>query len=204
MHRRYAANTRLGHLKLQDYGYGSLTCFKRLRSEIHSIPLITRPLGPAKTHVLSVPPPIRSNLLWENQFCHQILPPLKQYRALSGRVISGIECTVQEYLVTRCNMDLVWWISYDDKCTYLIHIFQCERALVEGVRTGEAVRVRIRSTQTSSESSYGTSTKPSFCFTLSSPDLSQRSKLLPLVEWYINSVTVLMRIRVGLHKFPAD
>ena len=23
---------------------------------------------------------------------HQILPPLKQYRALSGRVISGIEC----------------------------------------------------------------------------------------------------------------
>ena len=24
--------------------------------------------------VLSVPPPIRSNLLWENQFCHQILP----------------------------------------------------------------------------------------------------------------------------------
>merc|ERR1711978_411851 len=61
---------------------------------IHSIPLITRPLGPAKTHLLSVPPPIRSNLLSENQFCHQILPPLKQYRALSGRVISGIECII--------------------------------------------------------------------------------------------------------------
>ena len=30
---------------------------------LHSIPLITRPLGPAKTHVLTVPPPIRSNLL---------------------------------------------------------------------------------------------------------------------------------------------
>ena len=54
--------------------------------------LITRLISPAETHVLSVPPPIRSNLLRENQFCHQILPPLKQYRALSGRVISGIEC----------------------------------------------------------------------------------------------------------------
>ena len=42
------------------------------QNQIHSIPLITRPLGPAKTHVLSVPPPIRSNL--------------------SGRVVSGIEC----------------------------------------------------------------------------------------------------------------
>ena len=87
------------------YNFQIFLYLKLWHSRVHSIPLITRPLGPAKTHVLSVPPPIRSNLLWENQFCHQILPPLKQYRALSGRVVSGL---YSSHCRIRTNGKLFW------------------------------------------------------------------------------------------------
>ena len=51
--------------KFQSWHWNQIQIVWRSTSstEVHSIPLITRPLGPAKTHVLSVPPPIRSNLL---------------------------------------------------------------------------------------------------------------------------------------------
>ena len=47
---------------------------------------------------------MRSNLWCENHFCHQILPLLKQYRSLSGRVVSGLYSTL-----LFIDLDTLYW-----------------------------------------------------------------------------------------------